>query len=116
MVKGFESIQGHLNSASHYAVYAKMADRTTHTIPIPGPPGLPLVGNALAIDKELPLRTFQDFAEEYGKLEQHVHALCYTVVTELNSRRDIPAKPPRGAYGCRCKPLQIPAGAGRPRC
>lgn len=50
-----------------------MADRTTDTIPIPGPPGLPLVGNALAIEAELPLRTFQAFAEEYGKLEQPDH-------------------------------------------
>ena len=51
----------------------KMADRTTDTIPIPGPPGLPLVGNALAIEAELPLRTFQAFAEEYGKLKQPDH-------------------------------------------
>lgn len=45
-----------------------MAEKTTNTTPIPGPPGLPLVGNAFAIDFELPLRTFQSFAEEYGKL------------------------------------------------
>ena len=47
-----------------------MTDSTRDTIPIPGPPGLPLVGNALAIEAELPLRTFQAFAEEYGKLER----------------------------------------------
>ncbi|KAL2173058.1 cytochrome P450 [Thermothelomyces heterothallicus CBS 202.75] len=45
-----------------------MADKTTETVPIPGPPGLPLVGNALAFDSELPLRTFQEFAEEYGEI------------------------------------------------
>ncbi|KAK4244447.1 cytochrome P450 [Corynascus novoguineensis] len=45
-----------------------MTDKTTETIPIPGPPGLPLVGNAFAFDSDLPLRTFQDFAEEYGEI------------------------------------------------
>jgi hypothetical protein len=47
---------------------SNMTDKTTGTTPIPGPPGLPLVGNAFAIDTELPLRTFQNFADEYGKL------------------------------------------------
>ena len=47
-----------------------MADNSADTIPIPGPPGLPLVGNALEIEAELPLRTFQTFAEQYGKSGQ----------------------------------------------
>jgi cytochrome P450/NADPH-cytochrome P450 reductase len=45
-----------------------MAEKTTNTTPIPGPQGLPLVGNALAIDLEFPLGTFKSFAEQYGKL------------------------------------------------
>jgi cytochrome P450/NADPH-cytochrome P450 reductase len=45
-----------------------MADTkdTADTVPIPSPPGWPLVGNAFDIDFELPLRTFQNFAEQYG--------------------------------------------------
>ncbi len=50
-----------------------MADNSADTIPIPGPPGLPLVGNALEIEAELPLRTFQTFAEQYGKSGQPGH-------------------------------------------
>ncbi|KAK3290376.1 cytochrome P450 [Chaetomium fimeti] len=44
------------------------SNTATGTTPIPTPPGLPLVGNAFAFDSELPLRTFQDFAREYGEI------------------------------------------------
>ncbi|GME65126.1 hypothetical protein Trco_000025 [Neofusicoccum parvum] len=33
---------------------------------IPGPPGLPFVGNSLAVDIHAPLVTFTQFAEQYG--------------------------------------------------
>jgi cytochrome P450/NADPH-cytochrome P450 reductase len=36
------------------------------TVPIPQPPGLPLVGNALQFDSEFPLGTNLRLAEQYG--------------------------------------------------
>ncbi|KAH6631258.1 cytochrome P450 [Chaetomium tenue] len=44
------------------------SDMSKGTTPIPTPPGLPLVGNAFDFDSELPLRTFQNFANEYGEI------------------------------------------------
>ncbi|KAK3338569.1 putative bifunctional P-450:NADPH-P450 reductase [Neurospora tetraspora] len=38
------------------------------TVPIPGPPGLPLVGNAFDIDTEFPLGSMLNFANEYGEI------------------------------------------------
>jgi hypothetical protein len=65
-------IQGELELHPTLISAADMAEKTTDTTPIPGPQGLPLVGNALAIDLEFPLGTFRSFAEQYGKL---VHKL-----------------------------------------
>ncbi|KAJ4289342.1 hypothetical protein N0V88_007093 [Collariella sp. IMI 366227] len=45
-----------------------MADKTTDSTPIPGPPGYPLVGNALDFNTEFPLQTFQSYAEQYGEI------------------------------------------------
>ncbi len=81
---------------SQNSANGKMADRTPDPIPIPGPPGLPLVGNALAIEAELPLRTFQAFAEEYGKLE-NLNActpqFCGPPLTYWDARRHLPLEP-----------------------
>lgn len=65
------------------------------TTPIPTPPGLPLVGNAFDFDSELPLRTFQNFANEYGKL---------TSIADLQGARGL-TNPPGEIYR-----LNLPAG------
>jgi cytochrome P450/NADPH-cytochrome P450 reductase len=41
---------------------------TPETVPIPGPKGLPFVGSMLDVNIELPLSTWDGFADEYGKL------------------------------------------------
>jgi len=38
--------------------------------PIPQPPAIPFLGNVTAIDKELPIRSFQLLAEKYGEIYQ----------------------------------------------
>jgi cytochrome P450/NADPH-cytochrome P450 reductase len=38
------------------------------TVPIPEPPGYPLIGNLGAIDTTFPLRSFVGFAEKYGEI------------------------------------------------
>lgn len=47
------------------------------TVPIPGPPGLPLVGNAFDIDTEFPLGSMINFANQYGEYHNH-HILIMT--------------------------------------
>ena len=46
------------------------ADVTTMTTPIPSPPALPLLGHVTQIDKEVPLRTFELLADQYGEIYQ----------------------------------------------
>ena len=38
--------------------------------PIPQPPAVPFLGNVTAIDKDLPIRSFQLLAEKYGDIYQ----------------------------------------------
>ncbi|KAK1775755.1 cytochrome P450 [Copromyces sp. CBS 386.78] len=45
-----------------------MSSDETKTVPIPGPPGLPLVGNAFDIDTEFPLGSMLNFANQYGEI------------------------------------------------
>lgn len=40
------------------------------TTPIPQPPAIPFLGNVHNIDKELPNRSFQLLAEQYGEIYQ----------------------------------------------
>jgi cytochrome P450 / NADPH-cytochrome P450 reductase len=40
----------------------------TQAVPIPGPPGLPLIGNANEIDTDIPLNTFMRWADLYGPI------------------------------------------------
>ncbi|KAK3485770.1 putative bifunctional P-450:NADPH-P450 reductase [Neurospora hispaniola] len=44
------------------------SDETPQTVPIPGPPGLPLVGNSFDIDTEFPLGSMLNFADQYGEI------------------------------------------------
>lgn len=37
------------------------------TVPIPSPPGLPLLGNIKDINPELPLESFNQMADKYGE-------------------------------------------------
>ena len=39
-------------------------------VPIPEPPGLPLLGNLLDVDLELPLKSLCSLAEKHGKITQ----------------------------------------------
>ncbi|KAI1329289.1 bifunctional P-450:NADPH-P450 reductase [Xylariaceae sp. FL0255] len=41
---------------------------TEHTVPIPSPPGLPFIGNAIQIDPIFPLGSFKSLAEKYGEV------------------------------------------------
>lgn len=45
-----------------------MADIQEGTVPIPSPPGLPLLGNIRNINPELPLQSFIDMADQYGDI------------------------------------------------
>ena len=36
--------------------------------PIPSPPGLPVLGNVDAIDKDLPMQSLHDLAVKYGEI------------------------------------------------
>jgi hypothetical protein len=38
------------------------------TTPIPEPSGLPIIGNLLQIDAEVPMRGFEVLAKEYGEI------------------------------------------------
>jgi cytochrome P450 / NADPH-cytochrome P450 reductase len=38
--------------------------------PIPQPPAIPFLGNVTAIDKDLPIRSFQLLAKKYGDIYQ----------------------------------------------
>ena len=38
------------------------------TTPIPSPPQLPFLGNITALDRELPIRSFELLADQYGEL------------------------------------------------
>ncbi|KZV79489.1 hypothetical protein EXIGLDRAFT_782227, partial [Exidia glandulosa HHB12029] len=37
-------------------------------VPIPHPPGYPLVGNIFDLDPEVPLQALEDFAKVYGEI------------------------------------------------
>jgi cytochrome P450/NADPH-cytochrome P450 reductase len=37
-------------------------------VPIPEPPGFPIIGNIAEIDKELPMRSFDELATKYGEI------------------------------------------------
>lgn len=38
------------------------------TTPIPAPPGLPILGHATMIDKDLALNSFRNWAKQYGEI------------------------------------------------
>lgn len=40
------------------------------TVPIPRPPGYPLVGNITDIDPELPISSLSNLAKQYGEIFQ----------------------------------------------
>lgn len=39
---------------------------TSHSLPIPGPRGVPLLGNVYDIDRELPSKSLELMADNYG--------------------------------------------------
>jgi len=43
----------------------------TEYLPIPGPTALPVLGNALLIDPEVPLYSLENLADTYGKFVCH---------------------------------------------
>jgi hypothetical protein len=43
------------------------SENMANTIPIPEPPGLPVLGNLLDIDFDLPLKSLCELAEKYGE-------------------------------------------------
>lgn len=46
------------------------AKSRTMTVPIPAPPSVPFLGNINALDKELPLRSYNLLASQYGEIYQ----------------------------------------------
>ena len=48
------------------------------TTPIPSPPQLPFLGNITALDRELPIRSFELLADQYGELYK-LSILCAPV-------------------------------------
>ena len=54
------------------------------TTPIPQPPSIPFLGNVTAIDKELPIRSFQLLANKYGEIYQlnmlGMNSMDFTIV------------------------------------
>ncbi|TCD65595.1 hypothetical protein EIP91_002442 [Steccherinum ochraceum] len=40
------------------------------TVPIPAPPSIPFIGNVTALDKELPIKSFNLLADQYGEIYQ----------------------------------------------
>jgi hypothetical protein len=67
------------------------------TTPIPEPPGLPILGNLLQIDVEVPMRGFEALAKEYGEIYRlrifgeldhafdHPRSLTFLVLREICS-------------------------------
>lgn len=57
---------------------------TTGTVPIPAPPGWPLVGNALQLNPDNPTTTLEKWAEEYGEIYrlQFPWGACYVVSSQ----------------------------------
>ncbi|EFX05838.1 cytochrome p450 monooxygenase [Grosmannia clavigera kw1407] len=47
-----------------------LLNMTVDTVPIPGPVGLPVLGNLLDIDAEVPTQSFAHLAEQYGEIYQ----------------------------------------------
>jgi cytochrome P450/NADPH-cytochrome P450 reductase len=60
------------------------------TTPIPQPPAIPFLGNVTAIDKELPIRSFQLLAEKYGEIYQlNMLGMTATDILETVSSTDL---------------------------
>lgn len=62
---------------SHFAHYLiptsstrAFRNRRTMTTPIPQPPTIPFLGNALSIEREVPLRSYRLLAKQYGEIFQ----------------------------------------------
>lgn len=60
--------------------------------PIPQPPTIPFLGNALLIEQDVPLRSFQLLAQQYGEIFQMsmpggrtvIHCNSYALVRQLS--------------------------------
>jgi cytochrome P450/NADPH-cytochrome P450 reductase len=57
---------------------------TENLIPIPEPPGLPIIGFT-DIDRELPLRTLTNLAEKYGEIYKITTAGKVRVIVSSNA-------------------------------
>ncbi|TBU51068.1 hypothetical protein BD310DRAFT_863656, partial [Dichomitus squalens] len=62
------------------------------TTPIPSPPALPLLGHITQIDKEVPLRSFELLADQYGEIyqlnlisEQSIIISSYDLMNEVSN-------------------------------
>lgn len=58
-----------------------------NTIPIPGPPGLPILGNVADVDASNPTASFSQLADTYGRYPSHYASMPIIEQFKLTSEQ-----------------------------